>query len=72
MKKILVLALSLVFAGGLLVSGPAFGQDKIKIGFIADMSGIGATFYKSQKKPLRCSSKRPTPRVASWAKSWNW
>ena len=52
MKKILVLALSLVFAGGLLVSGPAFGQDKIKIGFIADVSGIGATFYKSQKEAI--------------------
>jgi len=52
MKKVLVLALSLVFAGGLLVSGPAFGQDKIKIGFIADMAGIGATFYKSQKEAI--------------------
>ena len=52
MRKVLVLVLSLVFAGGLLVSGPAFGQDKIKIGFIADMPGIGATFYKSQKEAL--------------------
>ena len=37
MKKVLGFVLSVVFAGGLLVSGPAFGQDKIKIGFIADM-----------------------------------
>ena len=34
------------------MSGPAFGQDKIKIGFIADMPGIGATFYKSQKQAI--------------------
>jgi branched-chain amino acid transport system substrate-binding protein len=52
MKKVLVLVLSVVFAGGLLVSGTAFGQDKIKIGFIADISGIGATFYKSQKEAI--------------------
>jgi branched-chain amino acid transport system substrate-binding protein len=52
MKKVLGFVLSLVFAGGLLASGPAFGQDKIKIGFIADMPGIGATFYKSQKQAI--------------------
>jgi len=52
MKKSFLFALAVVFAAGLLVSGQAFGQDKIKIGFIADMPGIGATFYKSQKEAI--------------------
>jgi branched-chain amino acid transport system substrate-binding protein len=52
MKKVWGLVLSVVFVAGILISGPAFGQDKIKIGFIADMPGIGATFYKSQKQAL--------------------
>jgi branched-chain amino acid transport system substrate-binding protein len=52
MKKGWVLLGSIVIAVGLLVSGPVFGQDKIKIGFIADMPGVGATFYKSQKEAI--------------------
>lgn len=34
---------------GLAVSGDCLAQDKIRIGFVADVGGIGATFYKSQK-----------------------
>jgi len=52
MKKGFLFVLAVVFAAGLLVSAPAFGQDKIKIGFIADMGGIAALFYKSQKEAI--------------------
>jgi branched-chain amino acid transport system substrate-binding protein len=35
-----------------MVCGTAAGADVIKLGFIADVSGIGAPFYKSQKAGL--------------------
>lgn len=36
------------------LTGPSFSvaQDNIKIGFVADISGVGATFYKGQKAAI--------------------
>jgi branched-chain amino acid transport system substrate-binding protein len=44
--------LTVFLISGLLVVGNSFSEDKIKLGFIADVSGIGATFYKSQKAAI--------------------
>lgn len=37
-----------------IITGPSFSvaQDTIKIGFVADISGVGATFYKGQKAAI--------------------
>ena len=48
-----LLALSLVMLScAFLASSSASASDVIKLGFIADVSGIGAPFYKSQKAGL--------------------
>ncbi len=48
-----LLTLSLVMLScAFLVSSSASASDVIKLGFIADVSGIGAPFYKSQKAGL--------------------
>ena len=44
-----VVVLFVAVAAGLAVSGDCLAQDKIRIGFVADVGGIGATFYKSQR-----------------------
>jgi branched-chain amino acid transport system substrate-binding protein len=43
---------TLVAGAALLSTNPAAAQDTLKIGWVADMSGIGATFYKSQKAAI--------------------
>lgn len=50
--KWLVLVLMVAVAVGLSPAAPAQAQGKIKLGWIADMPGIGATFYKSQKEAI--------------------
>jgi branched-chain amino acid transport system substrate-binding protein len=48
-----VVLLALTAALGLWLTSPALAQDNVvKIGWVADMSGIGATFYKSQKNAV--------------------
>ena len=42
----------MLLIGGLAVSGTATAADTIRLGFVADVSGIGASFYKSQKAGL--------------------
>ena len=50
-RKLVVLALAV--AAGLWLANPVLAQDNvIRIGWVADMSGIGATFYKSQKNAV--------------------
>jgi branched-chain amino acid transport system substrate-binding protein len=45
--------LVLSVAAGLWLPGSVLAQDNVvKIGWVADMSGIGATFYKSQKNAV--------------------
>jgi len=45
--------LALMAAAGLWMVSPVLAQDNVvKIGWVADMSGIGATFYKSQKNAV--------------------
>ncbi len=44
--------LSVLLIGGLVASGTAFAADTIRLGFVADVGGIGASFYKSQKAAL--------------------
>jgi branched-chain amino acid transport system substrate-binding protein len=54
MKRLRQLVLlALAAALGLWLAGPALAQDNVvRIGWVADMSGIGATFYKSQKNAV--------------------
>lgn len=44
--------LSILLVAGFASSGIAMAQDTIKLGFVADASGIGASFYKSQKAAI--------------------
>ncbi len=44
--------LSVLLIGGLAASGIATAADTIRLGFVADVGGIGASFYKSQKAAL--------------------
>jgi len=44
--------LSMLLIGGLAAASVASAADTIKLGFVADVSGIGAAFYKSQKAAL--------------------
>ncbi|MEW6261993.1 MAG: ABC transporter substrate-binding protein [Thermodesulfobacteriota bacterium] len=50
-KALVILSVSLI-AGGLWLAGPALADGTLKLGWVADMSGIGATFYKSQKAAI--------------------
>jgi branched-chain amino acid transport system substrate-binding protein len=50
--RVLVALVLVLFSATLLVSSNASAADAIKLGFIADVSGIGAPFYKSQKAGL--------------------
>ena len=43
--KMLILVLAVLFVASL-----AQAADTIRIGWTADMPGVGATFYESQKK----------------------
>lgn len=43
------MTLFLFLAGGVFTSERATAQDTIRLGFVADVSGVGATFYKAQK-----------------------
>ncbi|MEW6347625.1 MAG: ABC transporter substrate-binding protein [Thermodesulfobacteriota bacterium] len=45
---VIAVALCLTLVGGI-IPGLVSAQDKIRLGFVADVSGIGATFYKGQK-----------------------
>lgn len=47
-----VFFLCFLLIGGLVSSGKVLAQEKIRLGFVADISGIGATFYKSQKAAI--------------------
>ncbi|MEW5722014.1 MAG: ABC transporter substrate-binding protein [Thermodesulfobacteriota bacterium] len=51
MRRFLAILAALLLAAALVPAGAA-AQDVIKIGWIADMTGIGATFYKSQKAAI--------------------
>jgi branched-chain amino acid transport system substrate-binding protein len=49
---IVTVFLSVLLIGGMAASGAANAADTIKLGFVADASGIGAPFYKSQRAAL--------------------
>lgn len=51
-SEIVAVFLSLLLIGGLAAAGVASAAETIRLGFVADVSGIGATFYKSQKAAL--------------------
>lgn len=51
-SKILISITLFLFAIGMALSGSAMADDTIRIGWTADMPGVGATFYASQKKAL--------------------
>jgi len=51
-SRIVAVFLSVLLIGGLAASGTATAADTIRLGFVADVSGIGASFYKSQKAGL--------------------
>jgi branched-chain amino acid transport system substrate-binding protein len=50
--KVLVAILSVLTVWGLAASSVCHAADTIRIGFVADISGVGATFYKSQKAAM--------------------
>jgi branched-chain amino acid transport system substrate-binding protein len=50
--KSFITVLSVLALFGLAVTGSSFAADTVRLGFVADISGIGATFYKSQKAAL--------------------
>ena len=43
---------SLLFVASMALASNALAQDTIRIGWTADMPGVGATFYKSQKAAI--------------------
>jgi branched-chain amino acid transport system substrate-binding protein len=51
-SKILIGIFSLIFVMGMISANNAVAADTIRIGWTADMPGVGATFYESQKKAL--------------------
>jgi len=50
--KVLIIALSVFMLGAWGLTDNAAAADTIKLGFVADMSGVGASFYKSQKAAI--------------------
>jgi len=51
-SKILMSIVSLLFVASMALASNALAQDTIRIGWTADMPGVGATFYKSQKAAI--------------------
>ncbi len=51
LKFVLVMVVCLFF-GGLAIIGNASAAETIRLGFVADISGVGALFYKSQKAAI--------------------
>ncbi len=51
-SKILIGILSFLFVAGMTLASNVSAEDTIRIGWTADMPGVGATFYASQKKAL--------------------
>lgn len=51
-KRFLFVVLALGLIIGIGGAPSALAQEVVKIGWVADMSGIGATFYKSQKNAV--------------------
>jgi len=47
--RVVAICFSLLLIGGLAITGNSLAADTIRLGFVADVSGIGATFYKAQK-----------------------
>jgi branched-chain amino acid transport system substrate-binding protein len=50
--RLFVALLSVSAVLGLATAGVSTAADTIRLGFVADISGIGATFYKSQKAAI--------------------
>lgn len=50
--KVLAMMALVLFSAAFTLGSNAIASDVIKLGFIADVSGIGAPFYKSQKAGL--------------------
>jgi branched-chain amino acid transport system substrate-binding protein len=50
--KVFVAFFSVLTVWGLAVASSSMAADTIRIGFVADISGVGATFYKSQKAAM--------------------
>jgi branched-chain amino acid transport system substrate-binding protein len=46
---VLIVVFCLILAGGMINSGEVAASETIRLGFVADISGVGATFYKGQK-----------------------
>lgn len=51
-SKILMSILSFLFIVAFALASNALAEDTIRIGWTADMPGVGATFYKSQKAAI--------------------
>ncbi len=50
--KLVAMVLSVLMVCGFVLVSNSVAADTIKLGFVADISGIGATFYKSQKAAM--------------------
>jgi branched-chain amino acid transport system substrate-binding protein len=50
--RVVAVCFSLLMIGGLAITGNALAADTIRLGFVADISGIGAVFYKGQKAAI--------------------
>ena len=49
---LILIALFLLTAVNLTVTDRTMAADTIRLGFVADISGVGAQFYKSQKNAM--------------------
>ena len=50
--KVIVTVSAIILVLSVFLTGAVFAADTIRIGWTADMPGVGATFYASQKKAL--------------------
>ncbi|MEI8182418.1 MAG: ABC transporter substrate-binding protein [Desulfomonile sp.] len=50
--RIMVMLLSIIVMQGLAMTGDSMAQDTIRLGFVADITGVAAQFYKGQKAAI--------------------
>jgi branched-chain amino acid transport system substrate-binding protein len=50
--KFVAIAFAVLLMGGFACNESSWAADTIRLGFVADISGVGATFYKSQKAAI--------------------
>ena len=69
--QLVVIILSLYLIGAFAGTGYSFAADTIKIGLVADITGIANAIYKGQKAGMELFIEEANAKGGSSARNWN-